>query len=59
MGCGVNELPLSMVLSWYEQKAIAVVLTLLWLGVKNLRMGRRCRRFCRRECWRCWRRTTT
>ena len=39
MGCGVNELPLSMVLSWYEQKSIAVVLTLLWLGVKNLRIG--------------------
>jgi hydroxylamine reductase len=37
--CGVNDLPLSMVLSWYEQKAIAVVLTLLWLGVKNLRVG--------------------
>jgi hydroxylamine reductase len=37
--CGVNELPLSMVLSWYEQKAIAVVLTLLFLGVKNLRVG--------------------
>jgi hydroxylamine reductase len=37
--CGVNDLPLSMVLSWYEQKAIAVVLTLLWLGVKNLRIG--------------------
>jgi len=35
----VNELPLSMVLSWYEQKAIAVVLTLLWMGVKNLRIG--------------------
>jgi hydroxylamine reductase len=37
--CGVNELPLSMVLSWYEQKAIAVVLTLLFLGMKNLRVG--------------------
>jgi hydroxylamine reductase len=37
--CGVNELPLSLVLSWYEQKAIAVVLTLLYLGVKNLRIG--------------------
>jgi hydroxylamine reductase len=39
LGCGVNELPLSMVLSWYEQKAVAVVLTLLWLGVKDLRVG--------------------
>jgi hydroxylamine reductase len=37
--CGVNDLPLSIVLSWYEQKAIAVVLTLLYLGVKNLRIG--------------------
>jgi len=39
LGCEVNELPLSMVLSWYEQKSIAVVLTLLWLGVRNLRIG--------------------
>jgi hydroxylamine reductase len=39
MGCEVNELPLSMVLSWYEQKSIAVVLTLLWLGVRDLRVG--------------------
>jgi hydroxylamine reductase len=39
LGCGVNELPLSIVLSWYEQKSIAVVLTLLWLGVKDLRVG--------------------
>jgi hydroxylamine reductase len=37
--CDVNDLPLSFVLSWYEQKAIAVVLTLLFLGVKNLRIG--------------------
>lgn len=37
--CGVNELPLSMVLSWYEQKAVAVLLTLLSLGVKNIRLG--------------------
>jgi hydroxylamine reductase len=39
MGCGVSELPLSMVVSWYEQKSIAVVLTLLWLGMKDLRVG--------------------
>jgi hydroxylamine reductase len=38
-GCGVNELPLSMVLSWYEQKAVAILLTLLHLGVKNIRLG--------------------
>lgn len=37
--CGVNDLPLSLVLSWYEQKAIAVLLTLLHLGVKNMRIG--------------------
>jgi len=37
--CGVNDLPLSMVLSWYEQKAVAILLTLLHLGVKNIRIG--------------------
>jgi hydroxylamine reductase len=37
--CGVNELPLSMVLSWYEQKAVAILLTLLHLGIKNIRLG--------------------
>jgi hydroxylamine reductase len=37
--CGVNELPLSLVLSWYEQKAVAVLLTLLHLGVRNIRVG--------------------
>ncbi len=37
--CGVNELPLSMVLSWYEQKAVCILLTLLYLGVKNIRLG--------------------
>lgn len=36
---GVNELPLSMILSWYEQKAIAVLLTLLYLGIKDIRLG--------------------
>jgi hydroxylamine reductase len=39
LDCEVNDLPLSFVLSWYEQKAIAVVLTLLHLGVKNMRIG--------------------
>jgi len=38
-GCGVNDLPLSMVLSWYEQKAVAILLTLLHLGVRNIRLG--------------------
>ncbi|SFM48027.1 hydroxylamine reductase [Thermodesulforhabdus norvegica] len=37
--CDVNELPLSMVLSWYEQKAVAILLTLLSLGIKNIRLG--------------------
>lgn len=37
--CGVNELPLSLILSWYEQKAVAVLLTLLFLGIKNIRIG--------------------
>lgn len=36
---GVNELPLSMIISWYEQKAVAVLLTLLYLGIKNIRLG--------------------
>lgn len=37
--CGVNELPLSIVLSWYEQKAVCVLLTLLALGIKHIRLG--------------------
>ncbi len=38
-GCGVNDLPLSMVLSWYEQKAVCILLTLLHLGIKDIRLG--------------------
>ena len=38
-GCGVNELPLSFILSWYEQKAVCILLTLLHLGIKNIRLG--------------------
>lgn len=38
-GCGVNDLPLSFVLSWYEQKAVCILLTLLHLGIKNIRLG--------------------
>ena len=38
-GCGVNDLPLSMILSWYEQKAVAILLTLLNLGIQNIRIG--------------------
>jgi len=37
--CGVNELPLTLVLSWYEQKAVAILLTLLYLGIKNIYLG--------------------
>ena len=37
--CGVNDLPLSLVLSWYEQKAVCILLTLLYLGVKNILLG--------------------
>lgn len=38
-GCGVNDLPLSLVLSWYEQKAVCILLTLLHLGIKNILLG--------------------
>lgn len=37
--CGVNDLPLSLVLSWYEQKAVCILLTLLSLGIKDIRIG--------------------
>jgi len=37
--CSVNELPLSLIVSWYEQKAVAILLTLLYLGIKNIRLG--------------------
>ena len=36
---GINELPLSLIISWYEQKAVAILLSLLYLGVKNIRLG--------------------
>jgi hydroxylamine reductase len=36
---GVNDLPLSFILSWYEQKAVAILLTLLYLGIKHMRLG--------------------
>jgi hydroxylamine reductase len=39
--CGVNDLPLSLIVSWYEQKAVAILLTLLYLGIKNVRLGPR------------------
>lgn len=37
--CEVNDLPLSLVLSWYEQKAVCILLTLLYLGIKNIYLG--------------------
>ena len=37
--CGVNDLPLSIVLSWYEQKAVCILLTLLYLGITNIKLG--------------------
>ena len=37
--CGVNDLPLSMVLSWYEQKAVCILLTLLSLGIPGIKLG--------------------
>jgi len=37
--CGVNDLPLTLVLTWFEQKAVAILLTLLALGIKNIRVG--------------------
>jgi hydroxylamine reductase len=37
--CSVNELPLTLVLSWYEQKAVCILLTLLALGIKNIYLG--------------------
>ncbi|OQA29513.1 MAG: Hydroxylamine reductase [Verrucomicrobia bacterium ADurb.Bin345] len=37
--CGVNDLPLSLILSWYEQKAVCILLSLLYLGIRNIRLG--------------------
>lgn len=39
LGCDVNDLPLSLILSWYEQKAVCILLTLLHLGIENIRIG--------------------
>jgi hydroxylamine reductase len=38
-GCGLNDLPLSLILSWYEQKAVVVLLSLLSLGIQGIRIG--------------------
>ena len=37
--CSINELPLSFILSWYEQKAVCILLTLLYLGIENIKLG--------------------
>lgn len=37
--CDVNKLPLSFILSWFEQKAVAILLTLFYLGIKDIRLG--------------------
>lgn len=39
LNCSVNDLPLSFVISWYEQKAVSILLTLLYLGIRNIRLG--------------------
>lgn len=39
LNCGINDLPLSLIISWYEQKAVAILLTLLFLGIKNIHLG--------------------
>ena len=38
-GCGVNDLPVTLVLSWFEQKAVAILLSLLYLGIKGIYIG--------------------
>ena len=38
-GCTVNDLPLTLVLSWYEQKAVCILIALLALGIRNIRLG--------------------
>ena len=37
--CGINDLPLSIILSWFEQKAVAILLSLFYLGIKGIRLG--------------------
>ena len=39
LNCTINDLPLSIILSWYEQKAVCILLTLLYLGIKNIKLG--------------------
>ena len=58
-GCGVNDLPLSMVLSWYEQKAVCILLTLLYLGERTSAWVPRSRHFFPSTCWSTWWSTST
>ncbi len=53
-GVGLNELPLSLVLSWYEQKAVTVLLALLHLGIRNIRIGPKLPAFVTRRFSPCW-----
>ena len=57
--CGVNDLPLSMILSWYEQKACVILLSLLHLGIRNIRLGPSLRRLSALMCSMSWLRTST
>ncbi len=58
--CGVNDLPLTLVLSWYEQKAVTILLTLLHLGIQAASTWvRRCPHSCRPACWTCWSASST
>ena len=56
---GVNDLPLSMVLSWYEQKAVAILLSLLSLGIKDIRIGPSLPAFITPGILKCWLRNST
>ena len=58
-GTGVNGLPLSLILSWYEQKAVVILLTLLTWGSRTSGSAPACRRSSPRTCSRCWWRTST
>ena len=39
LNCNINNLPVSFVISWYEQKSVSILLTLLYLGIQNIRLG--------------------
>ena len=58
-GVGVNDLPLSIICSWYEQKAVAILLTLLTWGSRISASGRACPPLSRRPSWTCWWKNST